>query len=69
MTSGSKCFGYREIGHKQVDCKKSGKRALFSELGEVEDGVEIGEEPTFDDYGDTVEDELIEGDTGLLLKL
>ncbi|PON62630.1 hypothetical protein PanWU01x14_137450, partial [Parasponia andersonii] len=52
-------------GYRQADCKKFGKMALFSELGEVGEDVEIGEEPNFDD--NTVEEEYEHGDTGLLL--
>ncbi|PON35117.1 hypothetical protein TorRG33x02_352060, partial [Trema orientale] len=52
-------------GHRQADCKKSGKRALFGEPKEVEDDVEINEEPNFDDGAE--EKEYVEGDTGSLL--
>ncbi|PON43486.1 Zinc finger, CCHC-type, partial [Parasponia andersonii] len=51
MTSGTKCLRCREMGHRQADCKKSGKRALFNEPGEVKNDVEIGKELIFDDYG------------------
>ncbi|PON47436.1 hypothetical protein PanWU01x14_243950, partial [Parasponia andersonii] len=53
--SSSQIGANKELGHRQADYKKSNKRALFGELGEVKDDVEIGEESTFDDYGDMVE--------------
>ncbi|PON42657.1 hypothetical protein TorRG33x02_335300, partial [Trema orientale] len=68
-SSSSQIGANKETGYRQADCKKSGKKALFGEPKEVKDDVEIGEEPTFDDYGEMVEKELVEGDTGPLLML
>ena len=54
-TSGVRCFGYGEIGHRQVDCNKQGKKALFVDLDDYEeDDAYVCEEPVFDgtDEGD-----------------
>ncbi|PON71634.1 hypothetical protein PanWU01x14_070890, partial [Parasponia andersonii] len=51
------------MGYRQADFKKSSKKALFGEFREVEDDVEIGDEPNFND--DAVEEEYMEGDTRL----
>ena len=65
--SGIRCFGCGETGHRLVDCKKQGKKALFvnPENYEEEDAY-VEEEPMFDgtDEGD---EEILEGDTSLAL--
>lgn len=53
------CFGYSETSHRQGDFKKPGKRALFGEVEGEEDNGEISEGLTFDENGDTAEEELV----------
>ncbi|PON41209.1 hypothetical protein PanWU01x14_291080, partial [Parasponia andersonii] len=64
-TTGIKCFQRGEMSHRQANYKKSGKRALFCELGEVKDDKEIGKELTFNDGA--AQEEYVEGDTKSLL--
>ena len=66
-TSGVKCFGCSEIGHRQAYCKKQGKKALFVDPKDYEEeDAYMGEELVFDgtDEGD---EEILEGDMGLAL--
>ena len=66
-TSCERCFGYGEISHRPVDCKKQGKKALFLDLEDYEEkDVYVGEELVFDvtNEGDK---EILEGDIGLAL--
>ncbi|KAI9157827.1 hypothetical protein LWI28_028681 [Acer negundo] len=67
VAGGFKCFNCGEVGHRQSECKKLGKRVLFAETeGGDEDDVFVGEEPHFD--GDEeVSAEWVEGDVGPLL--
>ena len=67
ITSGIRCFGCGETGHRQAYCKKQGKKALFVDPDDYEekDGY-VGEEIVFDgtDKGD---EEVLKGDTCLAL--
>ena len=36
-SSGMRCFGCGETGHRQADCKKQGKKALFVDLDDYEE--------------------------------
>ena len=68
MTSnGVKCFACSETGHRQSDCKKQGKKALFKDIDDCrkEDGY-VGEELVFDGT-DTGDEEILEGDIGPVL--
>ncbi|KAI9180372.1 hypothetical protein LWI28_004151 [Acer negundo] len=57
----------REVGHRQSECKKLGKRVLFAETDEDdEDEAFIVEEPQFDE-DDEINGEWVEGDAGPLL--
>ena len=59
-----KCFGCGETGHRQVDCKKQGKNALFVDLDNYEEeDAYVGEEPVFDGTNEG-DEEVQEGDTG-----
>ena len=54
-TSGVRCFGCGETGHRQADCKNQGKKTLFVDPDDYEEeDVYMGEEPVFDgiDKGD-----------------
>ncbi|KAH7575977.1 hypothetical protein JRO89_XS02G0267200 [Xanthoceras sorbifolium] len=64
---GFKCFNCGEVGHRQSECKKLGKRVLFTETdeGNVDDAV-IGGEPQFDEDDEVIEN-WVEGDVGPLL--
>ena len=66
-TSGIKCFGCGETGHRQADWKKQGKKTLFVDPEDYEEEhAYLGEESVFDgtEEGD---EEILEGDTGLAL--
>ncbi|GJR74594.1 putative reverse transcriptase domain-containing protein [Tanacetum coccineum] len=56
-TSGLKCFNYGEPGHRQSECKKAGKRHLFSDL-EGDDAAyeEYEEAPIYDEEPECEED-------------
>ncbi|GKA44864.1 putative nucleotidyltransferase, ribonuclease H [Tanacetum coccineum] len=67
--SGLKCFNFGETGHRQSECKKTGKRTLFAEPEEWEDdGVandDYKEALVFDD--DQYKEEVVTGDVGVNL--
>ncbi|EEF32842.1 conserved hypothetical protein [Ricinus communis] len=54
-----KCFRCCEIGHRQSECKKADKRALFVDTydGDEEDVIIVGQ-PIFDDE-EAVNDEVV----------
>ena len=55
------------VSHRQADCKKLGKKALFVDPDDYEEeDAYVGEEPIFDgiDVGD---EEILEGDTSPVL--
>ncbi|GJW19099.1 putative nucleotidyltransferase, ribonuclease H [Tanacetum coccineum] len=65
-TSGLKCFNCGEPGHRQSECKKAGKRHLFSDLEgddaayeEYEEALIYDEEPECEEY--------VSGDVGVNL--
>ncbi|KAH7568724.1 hypothetical protein JRO89_XS06G0037300 [Xanthoceras sorbifolium] len=64
---GFKCFNCGEVGHRQSECKKLGKRVLFTETdeGNADDAVIRGE-PQFDEDDEVIEN-WVEGDVGPLL--
>ncbi|GJX28355.1 putative reverse transcriptase domain-containing protein [Tanacetum coccineum] len=67
--SGLKCFNCGEPGHRQSECKKARKRALFAEPGEWEDNGVANDNYegalVFDD--DQYEEEVVTGDVGVNL--
>ncbi|GJS66622.1 reverse transcriptase domain-containing protein [Tanacetum coccineum] len=67
--SGLKCFNCGEPGHRQSECKKARKKALFVEPGEWEDYGVANDNyegaPVFDD--DQYEEEVVTGDVGVNL--
>ncbi|GJR55869.1 putative reverse transcriptase domain-containing protein [Tanacetum coccineum] len=67
-SSGLKCFNCGELGHRQLECKKAGKRHLFVDEEWEDEGVADGEyeEPlVFDD--DQYKEEIMSGDVGVNL--
>ncbi|KAL5785331.1 hypothetical protein ACOSQ2_007723 [Xanthoceras sorbifolium] len=65
--SGLRCFSCGEVRHRQSECKKLGKKVMFVETDEGEDGdTDMGAEPQFDE-DDEVQEDLVEGDVGPLL--
>ncbi|KAB5512641.1 hypothetical protein DKX38_029669 [Salix brachista] len=67
VAGGFKCFNCGEVGHRQSDCKRLGKRTLFTETNEEhnEDTIITGD-PIFDEDEEVMED-WVEGDVGPLL--
>ncbi|KAI9178334.1 hypothetical protein LWI28_025234 [Acer negundo] len=66
-TGGFKCFNRREVGHRQSECKRLGKRVLFTDTDEGnDDDAVIGGEPQFDEDDEVIED-WVESDVGPLL--
>ena len=66
-TSGVRCFGCGETSHRQADCKKKGKKALFVDLDDYEEkDAYVGEESVFDGTNEG-DKEVLKGDTGLTL--
>ena len=67
VTGGVRCFSCGEVGHRQSECRKLGKRsALFNETDDSGEGdAEVGEEAEFDD--EVVEEDHVDGDSGPLL--
>ncbi|KAJ6422551.1 hypothetical protein OIU84_027504 [Salix udensis] len=64
---GFKCFNCGEVAHRQSDCKRLGKRTLFTETNEEHnDDTVITGEPLFDEDDEVIED-WVEGDVGPLL--
>ena len=62
-----KCFACSEPGHKQSECKKARKRALFMEIDEGEDAdATIKEQLVFDEE-QSDEKEVLAGDVGAAL--
>ncbi|KAJ8644198.1 hypothetical protein MRB53_005946 [Persea americana] len=58
ISSGIKCFGCGETGHRRSECKKRDKKALFADTDDgEEDDAYVGEEPAFDD---TPDEEILE---------
>ncbi|KAG5224328.1 cell division cycle and apoptosis regulator protein [Salix suchowensis] len=67
IVGGFKCFNCGEVGHCQLDCKRLGKRTLFTETNEEHnDDTVITGEPLFDEDDEVIED-WVEGDVGPLL--
>ena len=65
--SGVMCFRCNETGHRQSDCKKQGKKMLFADPDNYkEKDVYVCEEPVFD-RTNTGSEQILEGDTGLVL--
>ena len=64
-TGGLKCFACGEPGHRQADCKKNGKRVLFT--GDDDEDVELRNNPVYDEEEQEYAEELVEGDVGLNL--
>ncbi|KAH7543730.1 hypothetical protein JRO89_XS15G0008000 [Xanthoceras sorbifolium] len=66
-TSGFRCFGYGETGHRLSECPWPAKKVLFNDPTEFnEEDVEIGEEPQL---GKVAIEELVDGDTGTMLMI
>ncbi|XP_022040589.1 uncharacterized protein LOC110943141 [Helianthus annuus] len=69
-TSSMKCFNCGEMGHRQAECKKAGKRHLYNEPDGWEDDDEVGETyedgPVYDEEPEYEEEE-VAGDVGLSL--
>ena len=66
-TSGMRCFWCGGAGHRQANCKKQGKKALFVDPHDYEEeDAYVGEELVFDgaDEGNV---EILEGDIGSIL--
>ncbi|KAI9201366.1 hypothetical protein LWI28_022254 [Acer negundo] len=64
---GFKCFNCEEVGHRQSECERLGKRVFFTDTDEGnDDDVVIGGEPQFDKDDEVIED-WVEGDVGPLL--
>ena len=63
-TSSVRCFGCNETSHRQVNCKKQGKKALFVDPKDYEEeDAYVGEELVFDGTNEK-DEEILEGDTG-----
>ncbi|KAI3505941.1 hypothetical protein L1887_28268 [Cichorium endivia] len=68
-TSGLKCFNCGETGHRQSECKRAGKRHLFTEAeGWQDEGADERYEdtPVYDDEPQ-YEEEVVSGDVGVTL--
>ena len=66
-SSGARCFGYGETGHRQADYKKQCKKALFVNPDDYEEeDAYAGEEPVFDGTNEG-DEKVLEGDTGTAL--
>ncbi|GJY58175.1 putative reverse transcriptase domain-containing protein [Tanacetum coccineum] len=66
-TSGLKCFNCGEPGHRQSECKKVGKRHLFSDLEGDDAAYEEYEEAPIYDEEPECEEEYVSGDVGVNL--
>ena len=59
-----RCFGCGETDHRQANCKKQGKKALFVFLDDYEEeDVYVGEDLVFDGTDDG-DEEVFDGDMG-----
>ena len=66
-SSGVKCFACGEIGHRQAECKRAGKKVMFAEMDEYDEGEDalVDGDPIFDT--EAVDEELVIGDVGTAL--
>ena len=66
-SSGMKCFGCGETGHKLAKCTKTNKKkAMFVKADDCDDTkLDIEGEPVYDE--DAVNEVLLEGDVGTVL--
>nr|GFC57945.1 putative reverse transcriptase domain-containing protein [Tanacetum cinerariifolium] len=68
-SSGLKCFNCGEPGHRQLECKKAGKRHLFADPENNDDDVAYGDyeaSPVYDEELE-YEEEYVSGDVGVNL--
>ncbi|GJZ54739.1 putative nucleotidyltransferase, ribonuclease H [Tanacetum coccineum] len=67
-SSGLKCFNCGELGYRQSECKKAGKRHLFADLEGDDDAAyeEYEEAPVYDEEPEC-EEEFVSGDVGVNL--
>ena len=67
-SNGIRCFTCSEVGHRQAECRKNGKKVMFVETDEQDDGendADLTSDPIFDT--DHIDEEVVTGDMGTTL--